>query len=178
MPCWLLLLTDAGFPLFSRSYGLPSEAFNFPTMGLLSAIHSSAGNSGFSITRMSSKDAHIIYRMFTGGLIIVFSTSDLHLSEDSIYAKMGQIYDSLVFLIGRPKLQDLRHVERTKRQIRSCANILSQFLVEDSYLLQMGTGIPECCITSNASVQGRGDNQQADVSGSKLLKSSLQIFNR
>lgn len=118
MPCWLLLLNDAGFPLFSRSYGMPSSAFSFPTMGLLSAVHSSAGNSGFAVTRLSSHDAHIRYRMFTGGLILVIATSDTHVGEEESHDRMGHIYDALVFLIGRHKIQELRNVERTKRQIR------------------------------------------------------------
>ena len=148
MPCWLLLLNDAGFPLFSRSYGLPASAFSFATMGLLSAVHSAAGNSGFGVRRLQSQDGVVLYDTRPGGLILLLASSDTQASESLLRGKLSQIYDALLFVVGRTKIQDLRNVERTKRQIRSAANLLSLFLIEDAHLLQMGTGAPEACIAT------------------------------
>src|SRR4051812_16141425 len=113
MPCWLLLLNDSGFPLFSRSYGLPASAFSFPTMGLLSALVSSASAQNFSLTRLQSHDATIHFKQCTGGFIIVYATSDHHQSDGMIERLINQIYDAIMFCIGKTKLQDLRNTERT-----------------------------------------------------------------
>lgn len=150
MPCWLLVLNDGGYPLFSRSYGLPSAAFSFATMGLLSAVHSSAGNTGFGVRRLSSHDAHLSYRSCTGGIILVFASSDVHADEEDMDRRMGQMYDAIVFVNGKNKIQDTRNVERTKRQIRSAAPLLSLFLLDDSFLLHMCTGLPEVCLLDDS----------------------------
>jgi hypothetical protein len=47
MPSWLLFQSEAGFPLFSRSAGLPGAAFSFATTGLLAAAQQAAAAGGF-----------------------------------------------------------------------------------------------------------------------------------
>lgn len=118
MPSWLLLLNDAGFPLFSRSFGLPHSAFSFPTMGLLSAAHSSAANSGFDLAQLQSQDGRVVCRTHSGGLIVVLASGDAHVDDESLRERAQRCYDALMMLVGRHKITDLRNVERTKRQIR------------------------------------------------------------
>lgn len=120
MPCWLLVLNDGGFPLFSRSCGLPADAFSFPTLGLLSAVHSSADSAGFALQHIHSHDAAIVYQTFPAGLILVYSSSDTHLSSGDVYVreKLSAMYASMVLVNGRVRMHDMKSVERMKRQIR------------------------------------------------------------
>jgi hypothetical protein len=153
MPSWLLLQSEAGFPLFSRSSGLPGAAFSFATTGLLAAASQAAAAGGFVLSRLGAHDAAVHTASYPGGLVLVLASSDAQsATPEALSARAQRAYDALLFLLGRAKLQDLRHVERTKRHIRSAANLLSLLLVDDAYVLQMGTGFPECCITSSASV--------------------------
>jgi len=154
MPSWLLLQNSSGFPLFSRSYGLPSDAFSFPTMGLLSALDSAADNEGFCVKRMESHDAAIAVRRYKGGLIIFLASSDVHVSETEMSARIQRIYDAILLVVGRSKMEEspCRHVERFKKLIRMAAPLISLFLLEDTHLLQMGSGSPECCIASDPQV--------------------------
>jgi hypothetical protein len=153
MPSWLLLQSEAGFPLFSRSSGLPGAAFSFATTGLLAAAQQAASAGGFILSRLDSHDAAVHARTYPGGLVLILASSDAQCATpESLSSRADRAYDALLFLLGRSKLQDLRHVERTKRQIRSAANLLSLLLLEDSFLLQMGTGIPECCIPTSGAI--------------------------
>jgi hypothetical protein len=176
MPTWLLLQSEAGFPLFSRSAGLPSAAFSFATTGLLAAAQQAAAAGGFVLTRLQAHDAAVHASTYPGGLILVLASSEAQSASPAAMAARAQrAHDALLFLLGRAKMQDLRHVERTKRHIRSAAHLLSLLLVEDTYLLQMGTGIPECCIASSSKVF---DDLRLIASGCNVQHAALYAQHR
>jgi hypothetical protein len=138
-------LNDAGHPLFSRYIGLPNATYSFPVMGLLSATHSSITASlDGSIATITTHDAYIQFAERRGGLIIIFvqdqaaavNIQDKQTTQPIITPQHttkqiqtlhthstvhDRIYDALTFLLGKSKLQDLRHAERAKKHIRVSA---------------------------------------------------------
>ena len=119
----LLILSDSGLPLYTRTSDKQSASLPFSTTGLLSALHSSSAAQHFPVRALHTADACVQLVQQDSAVLLLASHSPQAQSHP-----LERMRDCLVLLLGRRALQDERQLQRAKRRMRQCAPLLDWWM--------------------------------------------------
>ena len=144
----LVVLSDSGLPLlWCVSSAASPPPLPFATIGLLSALHSSAAAAHCPLSFLLTSDARLTFGQ--RGHVVLLLTSHCTLRSTACSAQLLQrVQDGIVLLVGREALEQPTAVERLKRRLRACAALLRVYLSaavadEAGAFLQLNVGLPE-----------------------------------
>eukprot|EP00698_Gefionella_okellyi_P000458 TRINITY_DN10418_c0_g1_i1.p1 TRINITY_DN10418_c0_g1~~TRINITY_DN10418_c0_g1_i1.p1 ORF type:complete len:434 (+),score=74.02 TRINITY_DN10418_c0_g1_i1:30-1331(+) len=147
----LCVLTCTGMPLHTRVCAGVAPP-TFPTLGLLSAVFLSSGKHTHTLNRLSSTDAHVVFRAYDDTILLVLVTSRLTTTEDEMLYLLDRVRDALVLSIGQHELFQTSgtNMERLKRMLRA-ANPLVDSILSEPPPLSMLANAPEVMLLGQQS---------------------------
>ena len=143
----LLILSDSGLPLYTRTSDKQSTSLPFSTSGLLSALHSSSSAQHFPISTLHTADATMHFQQQDHVVLMLAShTAQL---QPHILLRMR---DCLVLMLGRKALQDEKQLQRSKRRMRQCTPMMDWWMHEHQRGWDRLTGLPEWTLDGTTSM--------------------------
>ena len=133
----LLVLSDSGLPLYTRTSDKQSTSLPFSTTGLLSALHSSSAAQHFPISTLHTADATMHF-LQQDHIVLMLASHSPQLQQH-ILARMR---DCLVLLLGRRSLQDEKQLQRQKRRMRQCTPMMDWWMQQEQRGWDRLTGLP------------------------------------
>ncbi|XP_070200770.1 protein fuzzy homolog isoform X2 [Littorina saxatilis] len=133
MAAYLLCLTaGGGIPIFSRSHG-DVKPLPFPVIGSLNAVHMFAANHGATLKSTTTSDAKIVWRDFHDSLSLIVITGNDQANDCHLNRLLENVWSAMVMLFGQDELMNIKNLERFKRDIKVCFQLLDH-LLEQSVL--------------------------------------------
>ena len=147
----LLILSDSGLPLYTRTSDKQSASLPFSTTGLLSALHSSSAAQHFPVRALHTADASVQLVQQDSAVLLLASHSPQAQSHP-----LERMRDCLVLLLGRRALQDERQLQRAKRRMRQCTPMLDWWM-RPQRTWDTLTGLPHYSMHGTAAAEWAGE---------------------
>ncbi|XP_059152757.1 protein fuzzy homolog [Physella acuta] len=136
MAAYLICLTSgSGLPVFTRSVG-NLKPLPFPVIGSLNAVHMFAANHDAVLQSTTTDDARIVWKDFHNSLVLIAVVSRDSAADDVHVGRLLEnVFHSLVLLYGLEELVNIKNVERFKKEIRICFQLVDTLLQQSTLTL-------------------------------------------
>ncbi|XP_066508744.1 protein fuzzy homolog [Hoplias malabaricus] len=152
----LLCLTAAsGVPLFSRG---SSKHLPFSVIGSLNGVHMfGAGQGALLSSCETEKGSRVVWRVFQDSLMLiaVSGSGENAVSELHLRHLLENTWNCMVLVLGQDELANIRNVERLKRDLRSCYQLIDRLLErkgEDQGFMGHLTRCADCLLPSQPGI--------------------------
>ncbi|XP_050408676.1 protein fuzzy homolog [Patella vulgata] len=128
MAAYLICLTSGGgIPLFTRSKG-DLKPLPFPVIGSLNAVHMFAANHGTELKTATTEGSKIVWKSFLNSINLIIVTSEDNADDCHVNKLLDNIFHALILLYGEEELANIKNVERCKREIKVCYQLIDYIL--------------------------------------------------
>lgn len=130
----LCLTASSGVPLFTR--GASKQQLPFSVIGSLNGVHMFGGGQGVVLSCCETEGGgKVVWRVFQDSVMLIAVTAggqgdDASSREDEMRLQrlLENVWNCMVLVLGQDELANMRNVERLKRDLRSCFNLIDQLL--------------------------------------------------
>ncbi|KAK0055155.1 protein fuzzy, partial [Biomphalaria pfeifferi] len=106
----------------------------FPVIGSLNAVHMFSANHDATLQSTTTDDARIVWREFHNSLVLIAVMGRDGASDDAHMGKLlDNVFHAMVLLYGLDDLVNIKNVERFKKEIRICFQLVD-ILIQQSAL--------------------------------------------
>ncbi|KAL4648454.1 hypothetical protein GN956_G7261 [Arapaima gigas] len=124
----LCLTADSGVPLFCRG---ATRQLPFSVIGSLNGVHMfSVGQDVLLSSCETERGGHVVWNVFHESimLIAVSGQGAEAVCEFQLRRLLENVWNCMVLVLGLDELVNVRNVERLKRDLRSCYQLIDSFL--------------------------------------------------
>ncbi|XP_071949645.1 protein fuzzy homolog [Antedon mediterranea] len=130
---YLMCLTTAGgVPLFTRSKGIVKQ-LAFAEIGMLYGVQMFAQNHDVEL-QSTTTDSRVLWKVFSDSITLIVVVDDDD-SEDCHYLNLLQnIFNAMVFFVGLDSLENIKNVERLRKDLKCCYAVVDSLLNDCEFL--------------------------------------------
>lgn len=131
----LCLTATSGVPLFTRG---ASRQLPFSIIGSLNGVHMFGGGQEVVLSSCETEGGgKVVWRVFHDSVMLIAVSGSGHggagsgkEKEAHLQRLLENVWNCMVLVLGEEELVNIRNVERLKRDLRSCFNLIDQLLEE------------------------------------------------
>lgn len=129
----LCLTASSGVPLFTRG---ASKQLPFSVIGSLNGVHMFGGGQGAVLSCCETEGGgKVVWRVFQDSVMLIAVSGGggqgrEEEEEVCLQRLLENVWSCMVLVLGQDELTNVRNVERLKRDLRSCFNLIDQLLEE------------------------------------------------
>ncbi|XP_035488924.2 protein fuzzy homolog [Scophthalmus maximus] len=132
----LCLTASSGVPLFTRG---AAKQLPFSVIGSLNGVHMFGGGQGVVLSCCETEGGgKVVWRVFRDSVMLIAVGGGGHggaggggkEEEVRLQRLLENVWNCMVLVLGQEELANIRNVERLKRDLRSCFNLIDQLLEE------------------------------------------------
>ncbi|KAK3581473.1 hypothetical protein CHS0354_031799 [Potamilus streckersoni] len=137
MAAHLICLTSGGgVPIFTRNKG-NLKPLPFPVIGSLNGVHMFANSHDVKLLSTTTEDAKVVWKVFHDSITLIIVTGDDSADDIHLNNLLSQVCDAMVLLYGLEDLANIKNIERFKREIKICSQLIDKIL-DQADLLTVG----------------------------------------
>ncbi|XP_072030278.1 protein fuzzy homolog [Amphiura filiformis] len=121
------LTNDGGVPLFSRSKG-DSKSLAFAEQGMLYGVQMFSQNHNITLQSTTTDEAKVVWRVFNQSVVLVILVADDGSPDVHLNTLLDNVFHAMVMLVGLDNLVNIRNVERLRKDLRICYNVIDNLL--------------------------------------------------
>ncbi|KAM9439531.1 protein fuzzy homolog isoform 1-T1 [Clarias gariepinus] len=122
----LCLTASSGVPLFSRG---STKQLPFSVIGSLNGVHMfGTGHDATLSCSETERGGRVIWRVFHDSLMLIGVSGNSNISELHLRRLLENVWNCMVLVLGLDELANARNVERLKRELRSCYQLIDMLL--------------------------------------------------
>nr|XP_032833903.1 LOW QUALITY PROTEIN: protein fuzzy homolog [Petromyzon marinus] len=141
----LCLTASGGVPLFTRTQGHVKQ-LPFSVIGSLNGVHMFGSNQGALLSSTALDDGTLTWRVFHDSItLILVTTGGERGGEAFLHRLLENVFGALVLMIGLDELVNIRNVERLKRDLKACYQLVDSLLGTSELAVEL-TGSPDCLL--------------------------------
>ncbi|KAK7488783.1 hypothetical protein BaRGS_00019918 [Batillaria attramentaria] len=104
----------------------------FPVIGSLNAVHMFAANQGASLRSTTTDDAKIVWKDFHDSLSLIVIMGNDQADDCHMTRLLDNVWSAMVLLFGQDELTNIKNLERFKRDIKVCFQLVDRLLEQAS----------------------------------------------
>ncbi|XP_023651862.2 protein fuzzy homolog [Paramormyrops kingsleyae] len=124
----LCLTASSGVPLFCRG---ASKQLPFSVIGSLNGVHMFAGGQGVQLFNCDTdRGGRVLWKVFHDSVMLIAVTGQRSDACGNLQLRrlLDNVWNCMVLVLGLEELTNVRNVERLKRELRSCYQLIDTFL--------------------------------------------------
>ncbi|XP_071802751.1 protein fuzzy homolog [Asterias amurensis] len=150
---YLVCLTnDGGLPLFTRSKG-QSKALAFAEQGMLYGVQMFAQNHGVGLQSTTTEEAKVVWKVFHESVTLVLIMPDDGCSDIHLNTLLDHIFHTMVMFIGLDTLENIKNVERLRRDLKVCLGVIDSLLVSTEFFGSVCEAVDVIASPENSTLQ-------------------------
>ncbi|CAM9117485.1 unnamed protein product, partial [Lampetra fluviatilis] len=149
----LCLTASGGVPLFTRTQGhVKQVSLPFSVIGSLNGVHMFGSNQGALLSSTALDDGTLTWRVFHDSVtLILVTTGGERGGEAFLHRLLENVFGALVLMIGLDELVNIRNVERLKRDLKACYQLVDSLLGTTELAVEL-TGSPDCLLSPDGDI--------------------------
>ncbi|XP_023242054.1 protein fuzzy homolog [Centruroides sculpturatus] len=139
---------DGGVPLFTRRTG-DVKALPFAAVGTLNGMHMFSSLHNSELLSTVTGDGKLLWRSYHKSVVLIIICSDDNACDSHIGRVLDNVFAAMVTCVGLDNLCNIQNVERLKRDLKVCYNLVDHILLQlDEDQLTVGDliGVVDCIL--------------------------------
>ncbi|XP_033122216.1 protein fuzzy homolog [Anneissia japonica] len=133
-PVYLLCLTTAGgVPLFTRTKGVEKQ-LAFAEIGMLYGVQMFAQNHDVELQSTTTENSRILWKVFCDSITLILVVNDDDDEDLHHLNLLNQVFNAMVFFVGLDSLENIKNVERLRKDLKCCYPVVDSLLGNSDFL--------------------------------------------